>query len=317
MCGKGMGAAANWGLRSLLRLEGTPLEESFYKDKRDRDDFSAFLRLASVPEKMGRLFLRELGEENARAALLQSFTRPVASLRLNPLKEGFEDLFAALCEKGWQALSGRAGQKGLFCAGGQLLETAELVREGRASLQAAGSQLILASPDFEKDVPLWDMCAGFGGKTCALLEEGIEVRLASDTSFRRLRGLPGECERLGLAAPLVFQADGTRPPFTSWQGDILLDVPCTGLGVLSRRPDIKLKDVDIEGHTAIQKKLLARALALVQQGRQVIYMTCTVTRSENEQLVRDVLSENHAELVGEWRTMGQWEGMYAACLRKL
>ena len=317
LCGKGMGAAANWGLRSLLRLEGAPLEESFYKDKRDRDDFSAFLRLASVPEKMGRLFLRELGEENARAALLQSFTRPVASLRLNPLKEGFEDLFAALCEKGWQALPGRAGQKGLFCAGGQLLETTELVREGRASLQAAGSQLILASPDFEKDVPLWDMCAGFGGKTCALLEEGIEVRLASDTSFRRLRGLPGECERLGLAAPLVFQADGTRPPFTSWQGDILLDVPCTGLGVLSRRPDIKLKDVDIEGHTAIQKKLLARALALVQQGRQVIYMTCTVTRSENEQLVRDVLSENHAELVGEWRTMGQWEGMYAACLRKL
>ena len=117
LCGKGMGAAANWGLRSLLRLEGAPLEESFYKDKRDRDDFSAFLRLASVPEKMGRLFLRELGEENARAALLQSFTRPVASLRLNPFKEGLK-IFLPHCARraGRLCLAGQ-DRRGFFALG--------------------------------------------------------------------------------------------------------------------------------------------------------------------------------------------------------
>ena len=318
LCGKGMGSAANWGLRSLLRLEKAPHEEEFYREKGDRDSLSSFLRMVSVPDKMGRLIVRELGEEEARAVLVQSFARPLAALRLNPNKEGFEELLSALRHNGWESLPGRAGRRGLYLACGQGQETGELVREGRASLQAAGSQLALAFPTFDKDVPLWDVCAGFGGKTCALLEEGIPVELASDTSLKRLRGLPRECARLGLGHPLTVQSDGTRPPLSSWSGDILLDVPCTGLGVLSRRPDIKLRKVDVPGHTEVQKRLLARALALLETGRRVFYMTCTVTRSENELLVRDVLAHAHAhaELENEWRTNGQWEGMYVAVVRK-
>lgn len=318
LCGKGTGAAVNWGLRSLLRLGNAPHEEAFYKDKRDRDDYAAFLRMVSIPERTGRLLAEDLGEEEARAVLARSFARPLTGLRLNLLQPGLAQLREELCAQGWEPLPGRAGERGLAGAGAQQTDVHALVRAGRASLQSAGSQLALAFPRFEADIPVWDMCAGFGGKTCALLEEGCRVLLASDTSFRRLHGLPGECARLGLPAPLVVQSDGTRPPLPSWQGDIVLDVPCTGLGVLARRPDIKLRSVDLAGHIRIQTQLLTRALELISPGRQVIYMTCTVTRQENESLVRTVAGRCGADLDGEWKTPldSPWEGMYAAVLRK-
>ncbi len=331
--GKGTGAAVNWGLRSLLRLGTAPHEEAFYRQKQDKDDYAAFLRMVSVPEATGRLLAGDLGEEEARAVLAKSFARPLASLRLNALQPDCAGLYSELITQGWEPLPGRAGKHGLFApashgvrehqgaSGAQTAQQTDvhaLVRAGRASLQSAGSQLALAFPDFEADIPLWDMCAGFGGKTCALLEAGYEVSMASDTSFRRLHGLPGECTRLGLTAPLIVQADGTRPPLSAWQGDIVLDVPCTGLGVLARRPDIKLRPVDVAGHTQIQTQLLQQALALIPVGRKVIYMTCTVTRQENENLVRACAKGNGAELEGEWKPPldSPWEGMYVAVLRK-
>jgi 16S rRNA (cytosine967-C5)-methyltransferase len=119
----------------------------------------------------------------------------------------------------------------------------------------------------------------------ALLEINASGVYASDPNKRRLKGLVAESARLGLARPAIFAADASHPPFSFYRGTILIDAPCSGLGVLSRRPDAKWKRTrkDIENLAVIQKNLLSACAALLRPGGRLVYMTCTMTRQENEQ----------------------------------
>ncbi|MDO5536072.1 MAG: transcription antitermination factor NusB [Desulfovibrionaceae bacterium] len=319
LAGKGIAGAANGGLRSLLRLGEAPRQLEFYSLPGDADDFAGFCRFTSFPESLGRTLLRECGEEAARTTMSRSFARPVSAVRLNACHDGFASLRAELLEKGAEALPGAAGKAGLVFPHGVPADVAlnELAGEGRLSLQSAGSQLALAAVDFDRNAPVWDACCGFGGKTTALLEAGCTVSLASDTSPARLSALPRECARLGLAAPAVMVCDASRPPLARWKGCMLLDVPCSGLGVLSRRPDIKLRERKVEEYVRTQKAILERALLMVPGGSDIIYMTCTVTKSENGSLVRSLCHSFDASLEQEWATPGDlpFESMYAARIR--
>lgn len=338
--GNGCASAVNGGLRALTRLGDAPKKPDFYKRPDDLDDYQAFLRHASVPRELGELVRREIGEERARTVFLKSLERPRQVVRLNARAEGFEALRERLVEKGAVPLPGAAGICGLDVtglgkdegkerddpgAGPNGEDLRQLSEKGLLSFQSAGSQLALAAFDLadlsERDgqkLPWWDMCAGFGGKTCAMLERGLDVLLATDTSSTRLKGLPRECERLGITCPKTLLADGTRPPFASWQGSILLDIPCSGLGVLSRRPDIKRRMPDLAAHAATQKALLSSAAQLVKPGAHVVYITCTVTRTENEDVVCRAAKELGLALEGEWRTPEEspFEDMYAALMKK-
>lgn len=302
LAGKGVAGAANGGLRNLLRLGQAVHTQEFYRQSSDRDDYAAFLRLVSIPPGIGYLLRRELGEEAARRALRQSFERPVAALRVNIARTGWQDTMSLLRQAGGQSLPGKAGQRGLWFPDGlpASVSVQELIASGRVSSQSAGSQLVLAHLEFPDEAPVWDVCAGFGGKTMALLEEGHAVTLATDISWRRLSHLSGECARLGLNVPHVLLADGTRPPLDSWPGHVLLDVPCSGLGVLGRRPDIKLREPDIAAYTRVQKELVQSLLQRMTRGRCLAYITCTLTCQENEQLLREALEGTGAHILNEW-----------------
>ena len=140
----------------------------------------------------------------------------------------------------------------------------------------------LDSPSWRE--PIWDCCAGRGGKTTALLEQGHRGIWASDVSLRRLRGLRGELGRLRLPAVPVFRADATNPPLGEKPRTILIDAPCTGLGVLSRRPDAKWKrgPRDVVDLAAVQRRILEACAALLPSGGRLVYLTCTATRAEND-----------------------------------
>lgn len=340
--GNGTASAVNAGLRALTRLGDAPKTLDFYKRPEDRDEYFAFLRYASVTPGLGLLFRLEIGEERARSILSKSLERPRQAVRLNPGAEGFASLRERLLANGAMPLTGAAGSCGLDVTdlrkaedvaedpgqdrgkdGGEDLQ--KLAVQGRLSFQSAGSQLALAAFDLDslqgangEKLPWWDMCAGFGGKTCAMLEKGLVVSLATDTRRQRLEGLPGECERLGLTCPETVLADGTRPPFDAWQGNVLLDVPCSGLGVLARRPDIKRHVPSMPLYSGIQKKLLSSAARLVGPGARVLYITCTVTHTENEDAVLRACKQTGLVLEGEWKTPEEspYEDMYAALLRK-
>ncbi|KES05191.1 rRNA cytosine-C5-methyltransferase [Streptomyces toyocaensis] len=174
------------------------------------------------------------------------------------------------------------------------------VAEGRAGVQDEGSQLValaLAGAPVEGRDRMWlDGCAGPGGKAAllaALAAERGAALLASEKQphraglvARALAGNPGPYQ--------VVAADGTRPPWRPGSFDrVLVDVPCTGLGALRRRPEARWRrrPEDLDGFAPLQRGLLRSALESVRVGGVVGYATCSPHLAETRAVVADLLKQ--------------------------
>jgi 16S rRNA (cytosine967-C5)-methyltransferase len=146
--------------------------------------------------------------------------------------------------------------------------------------------------------------------------------MASDTHFPRLRRVKGECRRLRLPQPLLVQASALSPPIQFKPGTIVLDVPCSGLGVLASRPDIRRHRAarHIPVLVRNQAAMLESAYSELGAGGHLVYITCTQNPGENEDQVRSFLKRHPGTtLVTEWNSPAAerlLEGMYAALIRK-
>lgn len=181
-----------------------------------------------------------------------------------------------------------------------------------------------ALEDWYQGKPFWDACAGHGGKSFALAELGMTIRAASDVNMVRLQGLRYEARRLHLPEPPLFCASAAVPPWREKTCPplILLDAPCSGLGTLARRPDVRrLRQPEhLAELAALQKDLLHACWDLLPSGGRLVYMTCTVNPDENERQVRSFLVRHaEADLYREWHSRPDEKGgdlMYGAVLRK-
>lgn len=221
----------------------------------------------------------------------------------------------------------RIGQWGLAFAAGQMprevlgFDLRHWQSQGALSWQSAGSQVALLELGLDAwREPVWDACAGHGGKSMALMEWGVPVSLCTDRSIGRLRGLPAQCAALKLPQPAICIADATQPPVRQWRGHILVDAPCSGLGVLARRPDIRRREPQhLAELEVLQRAMLCRLAAMLQPGRELAYITCTLNPSENEKAVQYLTEKNNKiKVVRQWQTnhTHAWlEGMYGALLR--
>ncbi|MFE7172181.1 RsmB/NOP family class I SAM-dependent RNA methyltransferase [Streptomyces sp. NPDC057616] len=183
----------------------------------------------------------------------------------------------------------------------------EAVRDGRAGVQDEGSQLVAlalaAAPVEGRDERWLDGCAGPGGKAAllaALAAERGAVLLAAEKQPHRaglvakaLAGNPGPYQ--------VIASDGTRPPWQPGSFDrVLMDVPCTGLGALRRRPEARWRrrPEDLDGFAPLQRALLRSALDAVRVGGVVGYATCSPHLAETRAVVEDLLKQHpDAELI--------------------
>jgi 16S rRNA (cytosine967-C5)-methyltransferase len=155
----------------------------------------------------------------------------------------------------------------------------DALAEGRVWPQSRGSQLAglaVGSRDGERTL---DLCAAPGGKATQLAGEVVAVEIHAG----RTRELEENVRRLGAASVTVVQADGTRlPPELSGFDRALVDAPCSGLGVLAGRPDLRWRARLLP---ELQVDLLRAAAERVRPGGTVVYAVCTITRAENEDVV--------------------------------
>ncbi|GGX88190.1 RsmB/NOP family class I SAM-dependent RNA methyltransferase [Streptomyces fructofermentans] len=232
--------------------------------------------------------------------------RPEVTLVARPGRATADELLDALGEE--SSLPGRWSPYAVRLSEGGEPGAVEAVREGRAGVQDEGSQLValaLAHAPLEGPDRAWlDGCAGPGGKAAMLAGLAAErgaVLLASEKQphraglvARALAGNPGPYQ--------VIAADGTRPPWRPGSFDrVLMDVPCTGLGALRRRPEARWRrrPDDLERFAPLQRGLLRSALASVRVGGVVGYATCSPHLAETRAVVDDVLKhyDGSAELV--------------------
>lgn len=302
-----------------------------YKDGA-RDEAEALSRYYSCPEWITRLWLKEYPKEDAARFLKAQARPPAVGLAVDAGALGQEAALALSRRLGAHpACLGRSGLGLAFRPGTGLAalaadlpltpeELAALYRQGfaaRQALAALGPERLAA--------PVWDACAGRGGKTRLLLEAGLAPVLASDTHQGRLNALARElAPALADGRLLAFRARADRAaPLARQPKTILLDAPCTGLGTLSRRPDIKWKrgPEDMEALSRTQAEMLRECFAALAPGGLLLYLTCTLTPAENQrQVARFLQSEPGAGLAGTWTTPAEpatGEFFYSASLRKV
>jgi 16S rRNA (cytosine967-C5)-methyltransferase len=227
--------------------------------------------------------------------------RPPVTARVNTLRTNREALIAALAEGSppIKARPGRCTPEALLLEGAPDPGRSAAHMTGAFTLQDEASQLVshLFSP--APGERLLDACCGRGGKSLHLAAlmacpgaDAAGELVAADESADKLAALRQGAERLGAQLPRVIQADLTTPP-PSLAGaqpfdGVLLDAPCTGLGVLRRHPEAKwrLSEADL-GALAKQQAALLEALApLVRPGGRLVYGVCTLTREEGPDQVR-------------------------------
>ena len=202
--------------------------------------------------------------------------------------------------------------------------------EGLLSVQDAGAQRAAVLLDTAPGMRVLDACAAPGGKAGHILERTPDARLtAMDVDGARLARVAANLQRLKLEARLV-EADLLGEGW--WDGErferILLDVPCSGTGVIRRHPDIKLlrRPEDIAGFARQQAALLARAATLLAPGGRLLYATCSVLAAENQQVVDAFLASHQGfsraaadiQLLPVPREAGAaavTDGFYYACLQ--
>ncbi|MDO5483473.1 MAG: transcription antitermination factor NusB [Desulfovibrionaceae bacterium] len=327
VCGQNLSRVVNGVLRSVQRLGQAPLEPDFYLQGASPE--AGLALFYSLPLWLMALWRQAYGEEAALRLAGRSQARPWTGLRFNRQHDsaaGLRQALTQVLEPGcWEAV----GAHGLAVAPGHLPEAvagqslAGWHDQGVFSYQSAGSQLVLeALGCLGWAGPVWDACAGYGGKSVPLLEAGARVSLASDMSRERLRHVPGLCRRLGLVAPMLLLADAGRSPLRRWPGHIIADVPCSGLGVLARRPDLR-KRASPENTRRLmqtQARILAGLAERLQMGNELAYITCTLDPAENERAIGAFLVAHKGfELRCQWQSdhAHPWlEGMYGAVLRK-
>ncbi|MBQ8927997.1 MAG: 16S rRNA (cytosine(967)-C(5))-methyltransferase RsmB [Oscillospiraceae bacterium] len=304
-------------LRSFLR-----------DDKRIRlpqDETAAMSVRWSVPEALVRVLLAEKGPDFTEAFLADALKVPPCTVRRNPLRcppQALEALGAAPCRR----------VEGAYLLPVQDPAGTPEFRQGFYHVQDTASQLCCAVLDPQPGETVLDMCAAPGGKTFTIAER-MEDRgqvYAFDLHEKRVRLIEEGAARLGLACIRAGVQDASVYRADLPLADrVLCDVPCSGLGVIRRKPEIRYKPLESFARLPeVQRGILETACRYVRPGGTLVYSTCTVVRSENEAVVEDFLAahpEFEPEMLTElgidaaWHTFSPAEdcdGFFAARMRR-
>jgi 16S rRNA (cytosine967-C5)-methyltransferase len=315
--GRVMAGVGNGVLRAVLRDPGAYRAAPAAGENPDASP-SELAVAYDIPERFVRLWIEAYDRKEVSGLLRASCRAAPSGLRMNCSRPGWEALREDIIHDAAEVNAARGkevlavGPCALAFTGRLPVSALRAVSDGGASRQSAAAYEILqAFSPSDWPRPIWDCCAGRGGKTMTLLEQGIPVALATDRSAGRLRALLPECARLGIAPslrPATAVLDLTKdaslserlreiwreslPPgapdvrreFPEQFGAVLLDAPCSGLGTLAARPEIRLRRrrEDMEAAAALQSRLLDRLWPLLRPGGRIIYITCTVNPGENE-----------------------------------
>ena len=242
-------------------------------------------------------FLRSRYPDEALGILTYAADGGRTSLRANPLKADVP----TLCEK-LNAL-GAAAQPGVVP--GSVLAKFEgspadndLFRAGCYHVEGQASQLAALCVEAKPGETVLDLCAAPGGKTILLAEEmqGTGRLISCDAAENRVRLIRTAVERMGFANVEALCNDATRPnPKLPAADRILVDAPCSGLGILAKKPDIRYKTLPKDRHDellAIQSAILDTAASLLKAGGRLVYSTCTIDPAENEDQVAAFLARH-------------------------
>lgn len=309
----------NGVLRSLLRADKQipPPDQKAGRAERLAVEYSCPAWLIGV-------WLKAYGEEATLRMLAASLGKPPLFLRANTLRTTGEQLVQALADEGVTARCGADFPACITMESGGAPEKLAAFKAGLFHVQDLASQMCAAAVGAQPGERVLDVCAAPGGKSFTIAQMmGNEGELITrDLRDSRTRLIAGGAGRLGLTCIHASNGDASRLDESLGLFDrVLCDVPCSGFGIIRRKPEVKYKSAEsVQNLPEIQYKILKTSSQYLKPGGTLVYSTCTLMPAENEQVVARFLAESPAFSLAEQKTATgeqQSDGFFFSVLRKV
>lgn len=250
---------------------------------------------------------------------------PPITIRVNRVKALKNDVGQKLVNLGFEVKEGDVSKTALHVRGEGLLDT-DMYKNGEFSVQDEASQLVTEFLQPEPTDLIIDVCAAPGGKSLATAEKMHNKGkvIAQDIYGRKIANVQKEAERLGLSNVETFTWDASkvREDFVEKADRVIVDAPCSGLGVVRRKPEIKYKKNNDEMAMLPIKQLaiLEASSKYLKKGGTLLYSTCTINPYENERVVSDFIRK-HPEFTLEKSTqllpnVNRTDGFYISIMKR-
>lgn len=278
-------------LRNFVKKEGK--FDIVFRNKIDEIAFDL-----SFEPWMVRMFIKQYGEHEALEILEGLNNTPKMTVRVNSIKGDYEDVYEELEEAGYNIEEGCICPEAISIKGGKGIENNQAFVDGKITVQDESAMLISPLLDLEEGMKVLDLCCAPGGKAThigELLNNTGEV-LGFDLHENKLELVKENYERLGITNIKLAQMDATKldAKLVSYADRVLLDVPCSGIGIIRKKPEIKWtkKRKDLKEIVEVQREILENAWEYLKTGGVMVYSTCTLNKEENEENIKWFLSKH-------------------------
>jgi len=276
----------NGVLRNAVRTKGSLQEPTSFADK------------YSHPDALIGLLKQNLPKGTLEPMLIADNEAPEMTVQVNTLRTSAQALTAQLQEQGVSVKPHSWMPDCLVLSGTGNLEQLPAFREGKFYVQDPASRLsVLCAKLPREGARVLDCCSAPGGKSfaAAIAMAGCGRIQSCDVHAHKTALIEKGAQRLGLENITVCQQDATRlvPQWCNVMDAVIVDAPCSGLGIIRKKPDIRYKNLtETEALPALQKQILSNQANYVKPGGILMYSTCTVLKRENEEVVSAFLQEH-------------------------
>lgn len=282
---RGISGVVNGVLRNIQR-KGVPSTDTI------TDPLKKIAIETSTPEWLVKRWATNYGIDTTRKMCEINVTKKPIAVRVNRLRSTREEVLTMLKEQHIEASASPLVSDGIIIEKGNIFKT-DLLQRGFITVQDESSMLATVMLDVAPGMRVLDTCSAPGGKVTHIGEymENEGDVFAHDLHQNKLKLISDHAKRLGISNIAVTQSDARnlQNVYEKMSFDrILIDAPCSGLGVIRAKPDIKYskQPSDMEKLHDIQLKILHHVAPLLKKGGKLIYSTCTVDTMENEEVVK-------------------------------
>lgn len=286
-------SSSNFVNAILRKIEKRDYEELF----EIKDNIERISKTTSMPVWIVEELLKQNSLEKVEQICRDSNLRPKLCIRVNSLKTNLPMLIKELEEQGIKVELGEL-EEFLFLKGAKNIESLKSFQEGWFTVQDEMAGYIPKLLNPKRNEKVLDACSSPGGKTTYIaqqMDNQGEIK-AWDLHEHRIKLVDEAANRLGIKIIKTEVRDATiyERKYDHYFDKILLDVPCLGIGVLKRKPDIKWKrkKEDIQEIVKVQEKILENCSKYLKQGGELVYSTCSILKQENEEIIYKFLENN-------------------------
>ncbi|PMD73443.1 16S rRNA (cytosine(967)-C(5))-methyltransferase RsmB [Companilactobacillus nuruki] len=254
-------------------------------------------KLYSVPRWLVELFIEQQGLDKTKE-ILESINQPSSvSIRVNTNKITVPELKEILSKQGFEMHDSKISPVGLVCSSGNLVNTVEF-RDGLYTIQDESSMLVAPALDLQPDSRVLDACAAPGGKTthiASYIKNGAVTAL--DIHKHKTKLIRDNSQRMGYSDIISTGAVDARKAkdlLNTTFDRILVDAPCSGLGLIRRKPELRYfrQEEDLLNLQRVQLQILDSMVDLLEVNGKLVFSTCTFDEEENEDVVKKFLEKH-------------------------